>query len=225
MTAPYDDTEFIDRDLVESAAAEEAAAAAAAPPSVRPRSRQELEGRLGETQSRLAELRRLQDQLEKERSDMEETRRRRAECETGREEMLANLTRGVGLLEKAEFEARRQAEQMMRTLEGFREALVAVEAIQEEAWTDENLNSELTRALTAIENARLEWNSARLKWDVLNGDASGSPEKPAPAGEKRRGLGDLSFGQLCRVGLGVSLPVAVVGLAIVALLVALLLRS
>lgn len=224
MTAPYDDTEFIDRDLVASKAAEEAAAASA-PPPVRPKSRQELEGRLGETQTRLTELRRMQEQLEKERSEMEETRRRRAECETGREEMLAHLTRGTGLLEKAEFEARRQAEQMTRSLEGFREALAAVEAIHEETWTDENLNTELTRALTAIENARMEWSAARLKWDVLNSDAAESGADPDSGGETLRSLGDLSFGQLCRVGLAVSLPLAIVGLAGVILLAVLLLRS
>ncbi|MCB1126799.1 MAG: hypothetical protein KDM81_09905 [Verrucomicrobiae bacterium] len=218
MTAPYDDTEFIDRDLVASKAAEEAAAAVAQPPAVRQRSRQELEGRLGETQNRLAELRRIQDQLERERSEMEETRRRRAECETGREEMLSHLTRGIGLLEKAEFEARRQAEQMARTLEGFRGCLAAVEAIQEETWTDETLNTELTRALTAIENARMEWSAARLKWDVLNGEAEPEQSAKGTRAGMAPGLGDLSFGQLCRVGLAVSLPVAIVALAGVILL-------
>jgi chromosome segregation ATPase len=218
MTAPYDDTEFIDRDLLESQAEEEAAAAVAPPPAVRQRSRQELEGRLGETQNRLVELRRLQDQLERERSEMEETRRRRVECETGREEMLTHLTRGIGLLEKAEFEARRQAEQMSRTLAGFRESLAAVEAIREESWTDENLNSELSRALTAIENARMEWSSARLKWDVLNDKTGKDADAHETTGGKAQGLGDLSFGQLCRVGLAVSLPVAIVALAGVVLL-------
>lgn len=212
MTAPYDDTEFIDRDLVEIKAAEEAAAAVAQAP-VRHRSRQELEGRLGETQNRLADLRRVQEQLEQERSEMEETRRRRAECETGREETLVHLTRGIGLLEKAEFEARRQAEQMSRTLEGFRECLAAVEAIHEESWTDENLNTELTRALTAIENARMEWSGARLKWDVLDGDSEQADGGKGAAGGMKHGLGDLGFGQLCRVGLAVSLPVAIVALA------------
>ena len=86
---------------------------------------------------------------------------------------------GVGLLEEAEFAARREAEQMVKTLGDFRTALAKIQAIHDEAWTKENFQIELTRALTTIENARMEWNSARLKLPVLAGE-----NKPAAAAEK-----------------------------------------
>ena len=47
---------------------------------------------------------------------------------------------------------------------------------------------ELTRALTTIENARMEWNSARLRFPLL---AGGKPDGDEAAGRKprpRRGL-------------------------------------
>src|SRR5262245_15142347 len=90
----------------------------------RPPTREELETRVGETQQRLLDLKRMQEELERERTALEEARRRRSEYQTGREEMLQNLTRGVGLLEEAEFNSRRDAEQMAKTLTELREALL-----------------------------------------------------------------------------------------------------
>ncbi len=87
---------------------------------------------------------------------MEETRRRQREFQTGRLEMVQNLTRGLGLLEEAEFTARRDAEQMAKALGDLRDALGKVQAINEESWTHDSFNVELTRALTTLENARME---------------------------------------------------------------------
>src|SRR4029079_8931663 len=78
--------------------------------------REEVDTKAGELQSRLAELKRAQTELERERGALEETRRRQTEFTTGREEVIHNLTRGVALLEESEFAARRDAEQMARTL-------------------------------------------------------------------------------------------------------------
>ena len=98
-----------------------------------------------------------------------------------------------------------------------------MEAIHEDSWTRDNFSTELTRALTTLENARMEWNAARLKFTVLSGDsaeqnAAASPLPQAPSAV----LGTFSFGQLCRLGFALSWPVAavvlLVGLAMVALL-------
>src|SRR3954469_22888002 len=86
-------------------------------------------------------------------ASLEETRRRQIEFQTGRQETIQNLTRGVGLLEEAEFAARRDAEQMAKSLADMRDALAKVETAREESWSRENFAVELTRGLTVIENA------------------------------------------------------------------------
>jgi hypothetical protein len=181
----------------------------------RPPSREEIEAKVTDAHTRLAELKRAQEQLERERAALEEARRRRAEFQQGREEMLQHLTRGVKLLEESEFALRRDAEQMARTLSDMREALGKVETLKEESWTQENWNAELTRALTTLENARMEWNSARLKWPVLDG---GQPNGPAaaPVGSARPdssfSLEGKSFMDLCQLGLALTWPVALAAL-------------
>ncbi|MBM3837681.1 MAG: hypothetical protein FJ398_06910 [Verrucomicrobia bacterium] len=215
MTSKFDESDFVDTDYQstrsQATASLNPAQAASGFPNRLP-TREELEARVGETQQRLAELKRAQEQLERERAALEEARRRRVELQTGREEMLQHLTRGVGLLEKAETDARTSAEQMAKTLTGLREALANVQSIQEQTWNQENWNVELTRALTTIENSRMEWNQARLKWPLLEGEdpltRNGGKTAQAP-GSFWEGK---SFGQLCRLGFALTWPVACVGL-------------
>ena len=211
MSSDYDATEFIDTDFQ---AHKTPYSPAAGPGSaLRAPSREEVDTRVVETQQRLVELKRAQEELEREKSALEETRRRQHEFQTGRQEMLQSLTRGVGLLEEAEFSARREAEQMSKTLADFREAIAKVEAIREEGWTQENFAVELTRALTTLENARMEWNSARLKHNAL-GDAALAAAAAAPSSTEPGSsiLGVRSFPELCRIGLALTWPVAVVAL-------------
>lgn len=225
MSGEYDATEFVDSDFQ---AAHHAAYAGAenAPGMVnRAPSREEVDSRVGETQQKLAELKRIQEELERERAGLEETRRRQMEFQNGRHETIQNLTRGVGLLEEAEFNARRDAEQMGRALADMREALAKVESTNDQAWTRENFGAELTRALTVIENARMEWNSARMKFPILSGAVPDQNIKPSPAASRASALlPERSFGQWCKLGLALTWPLAVVAIAALAVFLTVLLR-
>ena len=188
-------------------------------------SREEVDSRVAEAQQKLAELKRAQEELERERASLEETRRRQIEFQTGRQEMIQNLTRGIGLLEEAELNARRDAQQMAKTLAEFKDALEKIQSIREETWTKDNFQVELTRGLTALENARMEWNGARLKFDILSAPAP-TPQEPGSAGPAGTvpTLGGQSFSDLCRLGFALTWPVALAVIVVGVLLVALLLR-
>ena len=205
--ADYDPTDFVDNDFQAHKTPQTTITAS----GHRAPTREEVDTRVVEAQQKLAELKRAQEELERERAGLEETRRRRRELETGRQELVHNVTRGLGLLEEAEFNARRDAESMAKALTDLRDALHKVEAIHEETWTKDNFEVELTRALTAIENARMEWNSSRLKFAVLSGQTATSPETSAKpdAAEQQPWFGNRSFFGLCRIGLALTWPVAV----------------
>lgn len=225
MAGEYDSTEFIDSDFLSQKSAMGASAAG----SARAPMPDDVNRKVIEAQQKLAELKRAQEELERERAGLEELRRRQNEFQTGRDEIIRNLTRGLGLLEKAEFTARRDAEMMVKTLEDFRTALAKVQAIQDAAWTKENFQVELTRALTTIENARMEWNSARLKISALAGEtknAAAPLEKTAaPATAAAPSLAELPFGQLCKIGLAMTWPLLVVALGALGVFIAILLRK
>src|SRR5450432_4104503 len=176
MAAEYDSTEFVDTDFQ----THKSPFAATAGDPLRAPTRDEVDRKVVEAQQKLAELKCAQDSLERERSALEELRRRQTEFQTGRQEMIHNLTRGLGLLEEAEFNTRRDAEQMVKVITDFRDALDKVQTIQDTAWTKENFGVELTRALPIIENARMEWNAARLKFPVLAGETGNRPDRRPP---------------------------------------------
>ena len=224
MPSEFDRSEFVDSDVLTTARpairptpmSDSPAGSASRPPS-----REELDHKVSHAQQQLAELKRKQDELERERAGLEEARRRRVELQTGREEMLHHLARGLVLLEEAELKSRRDAEQMAKSLAGLRESLDKVTAIHDETWTADTYNVELTRALTAIENARMEWNTARLKWPVLDAALSNTASPAAAGSGKIQGhfLGAQSFGELCRLGFALTWPVAVAVLLGAALMV------
>lgn len=219
MPSELDPADFVDSDFQSSLKTGYAtpAASPSSPPEspARPLSREEVESKVSETHVKLAELKRAQEELERERAALEDLRRRQIEFQTGREEMLQHLTRGAGLLEEAEFSNRQKAEQMARTIVDFRDSLGKVQALNEQNWSKEDYNLELTRALTTLENARLEWNAARIKFEVL--EASPAPTAGAEP-SRAEFFSDRSFGDLCRLGLALTWPIAVVGLAIFLLL-------
>src|SRR5512133_2732533 len=139
MSGNYDASEFIDGDFQRQKLAAAGASAGGNSPSRAP-TREEVDSKVIEAQQKIAELKRAQEELERQRASLEETRRRQAEFQTGRQEMIQNLTRGLGLLEEAEFNARKDAELMSRSIGELRESLNKVQAITEESWTKENFN-------------------------------------------------------------------------------------
>jgi hypothetical protein len=219
MAAEYDATEFVDTDFQ----THQTPGASLTDP-LRAPTREEVDRKVVEAQQKLAELKRAQEDLERERATLEELRRRQLEFQNGRQEMVRHLTRGLGLLEEAEFNARRDAEQMVKTVGDFRAALQKIQAIHDEIWTKENFQIELTRALTTIENARMEWNSARLKLPVLAGEAAQKTEAetaPAPAVSPFAGM---SLGEMCKIGFAMTWPLLAVALAALGVFIAILLK-
>jgi len=220
MATEFDASEFVDREFEATQRSFRATPMSAVPDDAsRAPTREEVEAKAGDLQQKLSELKRAQTELERERAALEETRRRQTEFTTGRQEMMHNLTRGIGLLEEGEFAARRDAEQMSRTLAELREALNKVQAINDATWTKDDFQIELTRANTVIEGARMEWNGARLKWPMLSG------EQFEKAGAEEEKPGDIfaraSFLSLCKVGFALTWPILA---GVLALIVVLLLR-
>src|SRR6266480_5868431 len=122
MPSDYDATEFVDGDF-QAHKSPYSGSSSGSGQLHRAPTREEVDSKVVEAQQKLAELKRAQEELERERSALEETRRRQIEFQTGRQEMVHNLTRGLGLLEEAEFNARHDAEQMAKSIADMKSAL------------------------------------------------------------------------------------------------------
>ncbi len=220
MPSPFDPSDFEDH---EYKAAQDApyhgAVGASGTQANRSPTRDEVDSQVGEMQQRISDLKRQQENLERERTQLEETRRRQAEFENSRSELLEQLTRGVGVLEEKELDARREVDAMATALADLRLALGKIQALREDAWSNENFQIELTRALTTLENARMEWHSVRVKFpsvDQTPEEAEEAAHHAARAGNPF--LQPQDWPQLFRLGIALTWPLVLLGIALVVVL-------
>jgi len=223
MASNYDTTEFVDADFQAHKAPTSASGFANLSP--RAPTREEVDLKVSEAQQKLAELKRAQEELERERAGLEETRRRQAEFHTGRAEMLQHLARGLTLLEKAEFDARQDAEQMKLVISEFRTAYSGLDSIDEESWSGDSFGTELSRGLACVENARMEWNAARIRFPILSGKIETAPEPSAQVGKPALSFENISLGQLCKIGFALTWPLMAIAVLALGLMVFLVLRQ
>ena len=102
---------------------------------------------------------------------------------------------------------------MAKTTADFQSALQKVQAIKEESWSKEQYAVELTRALTAVENARQEWNLARQKLPLLHEQKNTASPGRTPLTGGPVPFADLPLGQLCKIGFALTWPLLVVASA------------
>lgn len=168
------------------------------------------------------ELQRRKEELERERNEVEELRRKLDECVLGREEMLERLTRGLVLLEHEQVETQRKTEHLGDALRTFRTRKEELESIRNDHWNDANIKAELPRALAIVDSARNDFNHYRARLDVLdekrNPDAAVGAGSLAQFGSGENPLSKLKFGDLLVMGFALSLPLLILGLALLAVL-------
>ncbi|MDX6767660.1 MAG: hypothetical protein SFU85_12830 [Candidatus Methylacidiphilales bacterium] len=183
------------------------------------KSMEDLTHELQEQQERLMDLRRQQEEVERRKNELEELNRRRQELAIGQKTMRERLTRAVTVLERAEYEARKEIEQIQITRETFTDHLNQIEAIQPGSWTPENLDEELTKALSKIDHAQSIYNQSRAKIDALSGkDIHDGSDTESTEGETSSSgfEGQVPFTELVVRGFALTLPLLIL-LTVIAL--------
>lgn len=168
----------------------------------------------------LEQLRKRQEKIEGEKRHLEDMRRRHDDYERGKREITDHLKRSLAVLERQEAEAQRLCELYNATRTRFKEMLGAVEAINEEAWPDDQIRDELGRSLGIIEDARMEYNKAMARVEAARGtppEASGAKSALFFEGAHEDDEEERDFAYWFKVGLAVSLPI--VGTLVVILLI------
>ena len=185
-----------------------------------------MDRKVVEAQQKLAELKRAQDSLERERASLEELRRRQSEFQTGRQEMIHNLTRGLGLLEEAEFNPRHEAEQMAQDHRRFPRR-----ARQDRGRPRRNVDEgkfqhradprahRHRKRPHGMEHRAPETSRAVAGEALKKTEAESTPPQPAASP-----LASLSFGELCKIGLAMTWPLVLVALGALGVFIAILVR-
>src|SRR4029079_4457385 len=134
-----------------------------------------LDSQVQKAQEQLLQLRRQQEQIEKQKRELEELSRRQEELERGRAEMTDKLTRSLVVLEREAYEAQRKMEQLRATRESFAQHLEVLEAIDPRTWNPADLNKELSRALSTVDDARAEFSQQRSRLQATTDENEAVP--------------------------------------------------
>ena len=172
-------------------------------------SSEHLDSQVQKAHEQLLQLKRQQEQIEKQKRELEELSRRQEELERGRTEMTDKLTRSLVVLEREAYDSQKKMEQIRATRESFEQHLVLLESIDPKSWNPSDLHKELSRSLSAVDDARAEFSQQRSRLSAS--DEAAEVALPEAAPEAALGGGGNSFVQWMQIGFAFTLPLVVFG--------------
>ena len=167
-----------------------------------------LDSQVQKAQDQLLQLKRQQDQIEKQKRELEELSRKQEELERGRAEMSDKLTRSLVVLEREAYDAQKRLEQLRSMRESFGQHLELIDAIDPKTWNPSDLHKELSRALSTVEGARVEFAQQRSRLQAAN-ESNG--EEPLSEVEPVFSGGGRSLLEWMKIGFAFSIPFIVFG--------------
>ena len=176
---------------------------------------QELASDLQQAQERLINLKRQMEEAERRERELEELKRRRDEIANGQKQMIEKLARAISLLEGAEYETRRETEQLQMIRESFNEHFIQLQGIHPTEWTPETIEENINRAMSQIDNARAVYSQSRARIDALSGqdiegDSSSQAGFTASFASHAPMTENHSFIEWMRRGIAFTLPLVLV---------------
>jgi hypothetical protein len=181
-------------------------------------SAEHLDSQVQKAQEQLVQLKRQQELIEKQKRELEELSKRQEQLQSGKAEMTEKFTRALVILERETYETQKRVEQLKSMHEAFSQHLGVLEAINPKNWENADINKELNKALSAVDDARAEYAQSRSR---INAESNEDVLEPASgAGGDAAGYMEIperDFMYWFKAGLAFTLPL--VGLGVIILLV------
>ena len=172
----------------------------------------EINLKVQHVQEQLLDLRRQQEEIERQKKELEDLSRKQREFDEGRREIVEKLTRGLVLLEREEFEVKRELEQIKIVRDTFADHLGQTENLTPADWASEDLPSELTKALARVDQAKAIYSQSRARLAALRQAEDSQNDIPADlAPDSVQYAYEKSFGAMVREGFAYSLPIILLG--------------
>ncbi len=186
-------------------------------------STEHLDNQVQRAQEELLSLKRKQEQIERQKRELEELSRRQEQLQAGKGEMLEKFTRATVVLERETYEAKKRVELLESIHDSFAQHMDVLEALNPKSWEGLDMNKELTKALSAVDDARAEY-ANNLPRISPESDTSSSDPVAAGMGFQAdyESESPKDFAYWFKSGLAFTLPLTAVGVIIVLLLIALL---
>jgi DNA repair ATPase RecN len=180
-------------------------------------SSEHLDTQVQKAQEQLVALKRQQDHIEKQKRELEELSRRQEHLQAGRAEMVEKFTRAIVVLERETYDAQKRVELLQGIHDTFSAHLQNLESINPKSWEGLDINRELTKALSAVDDANAEFQRSLPKISPEGRDEA-SAAITSSLYQTESSLADHGFGFWLKAGFAFTLPLFIVGVALILLL-------
>ena len=164
------------------------------------------------TNTELEKLKRQLEDIEKQKLRLEELKRRQDELETGRNDMIDKLTRSLVTVQRVTDEAHKRLEQLNTIHNSFTQHLRDIENINPKLWGASELPKELSKALSAVEDARADYSKAQAKITVDAPAEASSAGSASAYDQDYAYVDDRGFSYWLKNGVAFTLPLWLLGL-------------
>jgi DNA repair exonuclease SbcCD ATPase subunit len=180
-----------------------------------------LDNQVQKAQEQLLSLKRQQEAIEKQKRELEELSRRQDQLQAGKAEMVEKFTRALVVVERENYDAGKRVELLNAIHDSFNSHLEVLDSLNPKAWEGLDINKELTKALSAVDDARAEYARSLPKItpakETDNGDpvaaSIGYQADYAPVEQK-------DFVYWLKAGFAFTLPLFALGILLIIVLVA-----
>lgn len=181
-----------------------------------------LDTQVQKAQEQLLSLKRQQELIERQKRELEELSRRQEQLHAGRAEMVEKFTRALVVLERETYDAQKRVEQLQGIHESFLQHQQYLDSINPKSWEGLDMNKELTKALSAVDDARAEYGKSLPKISPET-DTDHGDRMAASAGFQLDYQGtdaDHSFIYWLKAGFAFTLPLLALGVIYIFVVVA-----
>jgi len=181
-----------------------------------------LDNQVQKAQEQLVALKRQQEMIERQKRELEELSRRQEQLQAGKHEMIEKFTRAIVVIERENYDAQKRVELLHTIHSSFNEHMEALDSINPKAWDGLDINKELTKALSAVDDARAEYSRSLPKISAERAaEGSADPVAASVGYQMDYGAGEIKdFNYWLKAGFAFTLPLVVIGIFIIIALVA-----
>jgi len=183
-------------------------------------STEHLDSQVQKAQEALLSLKRQQDQIERQKRELEELSRRQEQLQQGKGEMVDKFVRAMVILERETYEAKKRVEALEAIHASFSGHLDVLESINPKTWEGLDINRELTRAISAVDDARAEY-ANNLPRISAESDAGSSDRVATDLGyQMDYGAGvEKDFMYWLKAGFAFTLPLLGIGIILIVVII------
>ncbi len=181
-------------------------------------SHEHLDSQVQKAQEQLLSLKRQQETIERQKRELEELSRRQEQLQSGKTEMVEKFTRAMVVVEREVYDAQKRVELLHGIHETFTAHLQSLESINPKAWEGLDINRELNKALSMVDDARAEYGKTLPKISPESDTDSSDPVAATAGYQMEYGSTERDFLYWLKAGTAFTLPLTIIGIILLVII-------